>query len=297
MGFDCAWNPAGAFDEKLRWQGDSRIRYEPGAEAAAGTVAGALASSIETIERAHFRPFAKPVRVFVCASKTTFQRYGYRLGNAGGYVLNGRVFISPKPENTSERLPRLLTHELSHLHLEQHLGLLDFARYVPGWFREGLAVSISGNGAETVTEAKGREAILRGKVFRLDGVGSLLSPQTAARDGLDVHLFYRERAKFVRFLAENKQPAFKRLLLDLQDGKHFELHSKWRTAPSSNRCGQPTSLDSDESLLTHSRSRANVRPTRNAIGHSIRRVEASSPQSGFSFVASAGNGFSPTASM
>ena len=127
---------------------DPRVRFEPGAEAAAAVIARALPEAIATIERAQFRPFARPVAIQVCATTASFERFGFGVSGAGGFVLNGRLFLSPKTQNTAERLPRLLAHELSHLHFDQRLGMIRHQRALPGWFREGLAVHVSGSGAE-----------------------------------------------------------------------------------------------------------------------------------------------------
>jgi hypothetical protein len=200
---------------------EPRVRCEAGAENAAKIIAQALPDAIATIERAHLQPFAKPVEIFVCATTASFDRHGYAITGAGGYVFNGRLFISPKRENTPERLPRLLAHELSHLHLEQWRGMLRTASGVPGWFKEGLAVYASGAGAETVSEADARNAIVAGAIFKPDATGSLLFPQTGARDGLKVHLFYRESAMFVAYLAHRDSAAFKRVILQVEQGEPF----------------------------------------------------------------------------
>jgi hypothetical protein len=198
--------------------GDPRVRYERGAENAAAVIAHALPAALATVERAQFRPFAKPTTIFVCASTATFDRYGYFVGGAGGFVLNGRLFISPKPQNTAERQPRILTHELSHLHLEQQIGWLRFAGSLPGWFKEGLAVYVSqGGGAENVSEIEAREALARGQSFRPNATGSLLFPQTGAREKMTPHLFYRESALFVAFLSRRDPAAFERLLIAVED--------------------------------------------------------------------------------
>ncbi len=223
-------------DQFLPFAADARVRYEPGAEKNAAIIARALPEAIATVERFQFRPFAKPVTIYVCASTTTFDRHGLGVSGAGGFVLNGRLFISPKPQNTAERLPRILTHELSHLQLGQQLGMLRYTRNLPGWFKEGLAVHVSdGGGAETVSEAEGRDAIARDRTFRLHESGSLIFPQTGARDNLPAHLFYREGAMFVGFLARLDPAAFKRLLLDIQDRHAFAdavAHAYGRDLPA-----------------------------------------------------------------
>jgi hypothetical protein len=100
-------------DQFLSSTTDPRVKYEPGAEAQAQIIAQALPAAIHTVEQAQYRRFVAPVNVYVCASIESFKAYTVN-GGAGGLVLNKRLFISPKPENTAERLPSLLTHELSH---------------------------------------------------------------------------------------------------------------------------------------------------------------------------------------
>jgi hypothetical protein len=103
--------------------------YEPGAEALAAAVAASLPEAIEAVQARQYRPFVLPVTVYVCATMDSFASYtGSK--NAGGHVLNRRLFISPKPENTTERVPRVLTHELSHLQIAQQISLLR-AAYLP----------------------------------------------------------------------------------------------------------------------------------------------------------------------
>ncbi len=201
---------------------DPRVRYEPGAEQTAKAVAAALPGAIAEVEQAQGRPFSQPVSVFVCATQRSFEHYGYGIAGAGGFVFNGRVFLSPKLQSTPARVPRIVTHELSHLHFEQCRGFLSTAMGIPGWFKEGLAVYAShGGGAETVTEAEARDAMARGLVFRPDDTGKLLFPQTGQRDGLKPHLFYRESAMFVAYLVQRDTPAFQRTLAALEDGHDF----------------------------------------------------------------------------
>ena len=199
---------------------DPRVQHERGAEAMAEVVARALPDAIATVERAQGGAFRKPVRVFVCASTESFERYRVGGAGAGGFVLNNRLFISPKPQNTAGRLPALLTHELSHLHFEQHLGMLRFARRIPAWFREGIAVHISNAGAETVAEDEARRALAEGRRFRLALRGSLFE-QSETRAGLKPHLFYRQSALFVGFMARQDPGAFRRLVSSLQAGERF----------------------------------------------------------------------------
>jgi hypothetical protein len=176
---------------------DARVFYEPGAETLARAVAEAMPSAVATVERQQFGPFDIPVRVYVCASIDSLVSYGAD-SHAGGFTLNHRVFISPKPENTVERIPRVVTHELSHLHLSQHRGPWE---NLPVWFVEGLAAEVSGGGgAEGVTVPELRQAISDARTFE---------PKTSAtrwvRDGatashLSQHLFYGEAGLFIAYL-------------------------------------------------------------------------------------------------
>lgn len=221
MAGGCVWVPlAQSTSHFVSLPEDTRVRYEPGAEQNARIVAKALPHAVKTVEGGHQQPFPKPIVVYVCATEKSFESYGFGVKGAGGFVFGERLFLSPKPVNTAERLPRVLTHELSHLHLEQMIGSWRATSRLPGWFKEGLAVVVSnGAGAETVSETQARRAIVEGRVFHREGTGSLLFPQTAAREGLPAHLFYRESALFVDFLRHSSREGFARMLQEIYGGK------------------------------------------------------------------------------
>jgi hypothetical protein len=205
----------------LAFPRDTRVRYEPGAEQLAAVVAQALPTAIGRIESTHLHPFTQPIVVHVCATVESFTAYQFGgAGSAGGFVLNRRLFISPKPQNTSERIPRILTHELSHLHLNFALGTWRYVR-TPQWFKEGLAViAAEGGGAESVSEAEARRLIATGRHLAPDSTGHLL-PQSARVFGLKEHEYYRQSAMFVAFLRDKDGNGFKSLLLALQDRVPF----------------------------------------------------------------------------
>jgi hypothetical protein len=208
-------------DPFLAYAADPRVMYEPGAEGQAQHVAEALPAALQAVQHAQYRDFVAPVKIYVCASIESFKAYGAPSGKEGGFVLNKRLFISPKPANTAERISRVLTHELSHLHIEQQTGLLKSAR-IPSWFKEGLAVYVAkGGGAETVTEVQARNAIQQNKYFQPETEGSLLFPKRAHDYGLDPHLFYREASMFVAYLNQRDNAKFKDFLLTIEDGVPF----------------------------------------------------------------------------
>jgi len=199
---------------------DPRVRYEPGAEAAAETVAAALPAAIATVERALGGPFPEPPPIFVCATVASFAAHAHS-AQAGGHTIAGRVFISPKPENTRERLPRVLTHELVHLHFAQHMGSLAFARHLPPWFAEGIAALIGGAGAEQVSEAEAARAIAEGQRIEPKEEGSLFGRDLGPKAGLSVHMFYRQGAMLVQYLRAGNPRAFAAWLRALEDGEPF----------------------------------------------------------------------------
>ncbi len=197
---------------------DPRVRYEVGAEANARLLSAQLDQAIKIVEAKQYGPFVKPVTIYVPATTDRFRSFCLS-AKAGGCVLNERLFISPKKKNTPARLPRLLTHELSHLHMEQKLGMWQWHSNIPSWFEEGLAVYVSnGGGAEGVTAAAAKKAIHSGKSFKPISTGSLLFAKTASYFGLKPHMFYRQAGLFVTWLHEQDDRQFRKLLLQIQGG-------------------------------------------------------------------------------
>jgi hypothetical protein len=200
---------------------DPPVFYEPGAEANARVVASAMPSAVARVEGAMGGSFRIPVLVYVCATVSSFASYGAS-PRAGGHTLNHRVFLSPKPENTAERLPRVLAHELTHLYLAQSRSLLA-ARDLPVWFDEGLAVDVSdGAGAESVSEADAWRAIAEGKAFAPDLDETPFDRRGARDNGLEEHMFYRQAALYVAFLRSLDRTKFDAFVGGLVEGRSFE---------------------------------------------------------------------------
>lgn len=130
--------------------------------------------------------------------------------------------MAPKAVNMPERLPRLLAHELSHLHLAQTLGSWRYTVGLPAWFKEGLAVHVSGGGgAEKVSDDEARAAIRAGRAIlprESDGLYRTLYPK---HDDLPVPLFYRQSGLFVAYLVERDEAGFRLLLAELKAGAAF----------------------------------------------------------------------------
>jgi hypothetical protein len=198
-----------------------------------------LAEAIDTVEGQQNRKFGKPVKVYIVSTVANMKSYcGYRL--VLGCVINEKVFLSPRvltqPKGT---LPRILTHELSHLHIDQQLGLIEWAN-VPTWFREGLAVYVSTMNASSA-ELDFKEAateMIDGKSFYPNEYGSIVFPKSHVSFGLSRSIFYRQAGSFVRFLHISDEIAFKNLLLSVQDKEDFSssfqkyygvsMEFKWR---------------------------------------------------------------------
>jgi hypothetical protein len=147
-----------------------------------------------------------------------------------GVTFAGRVILSPKlfrPQH--QRLRAILTHEMSHAHIQGWIGGSYFR--LPPWFKEGLAVMISGGGgAELVSEREARAAIDRGEQIAIDDASS---PQTTIDIRFDrapekqnpswypIVLAYRQAGMFVSYLRESDGPAFDRMMSAILDGRSF----------------------------------------------------------------------------
>ncbi len=207
-------------DHFVAFADEPRVLFEPGAETLANAVAQALPDAVSAVETRQYLPFSEPVTVYVCESLESFARYS-PVKQAGGIVVNNRLFISPKLEATPQRIAGIVTHELSHLHLRQHIG--SAWSIPPAWFLEGLAVDVSaGGGAERVSEAQAIEAILRGAHFTPEPKGGVFFRKSGSSYGLTPHMFYRQSALFITFLRERHAEEFKMLIVKLAQGVAFD---------------------------------------------------------------------------
>ncbi len=199
---------------------DTRVLYEPGAKIFADSIVAILPQSIQKIENRQYRHFVEPVKVYVCASEESFYKlYGARV-KAG---VSNKLLLSPRLMNESENIYIYLTHELSHLHLYQQLGLLRF-RGLPSWFKEGLATFVSdGGGAQTVSENDAIKSIVNGKHFIpvSGGFFGCFNQKSSADSALSHQMRYRQNMIFVSFIKNKDEKKFKSFLLSIQDGVNF----------------------------------------------------------------------------
>jgi len=205
-------------------ESDNRVLAESGAEDLAKQVAGYLPESVTTVEKEQYRAFAKPVEIFVCASGDSFVRHTGLSKRVRGAIIT-KLFLSGKlkdPEFNGS-IKAILTHELSHLHLQQQLGVYDYNANVPAWFQEGLAVLVSnGGGAENVNEADAVKAILGGKHFTPEPQGSFWFKKSGRSYGLDPHMFYRQASLFTGYLKKLSKIRFGLFMLAIEDGEEFD---------------------------------------------------------------------------
>jgi hypothetical protein len=210
---------------------NSQVHYQPGADDFARDVAALLPDAITQVETVHGRRFAHPV---IVGAYVTPEAYAAAngLGSAVpvGVTIFGRVNLSPKlfgPQH--QRLRAILTHELSHAHIHGWIGEYAYL-YLPNWFKEGLAVMLSGGGgAELVSEEEARAAIQRGERLVIDDAGGLtkltdvrLEKESKSRPPwYPVVLAYREAGMFVNYLRESDRPAFDRTMNAILDDHPF----------------------------------------------------------------------------
>jgi hypothetical protein len=202
---------------------DARVWVEPGYEAYGERVAAALPAAIAQVEVAHYLPFAKPPRVYVCGSEACFKHYVMTPRLSAAVVPDNRLILSPNLNGReSKRLPALLTHELAHLHLGQRIG--HYHPTMPVWFHEGWAsLTANGGGAEYETDAQAFAAIRAGRRVNLVLRDTPDTRHRASASGLNIYEFYRESMLLVGWLKAQDEARFRDLVLAVQHNADFEI--------------------------------------------------------------------------
>jgi hypothetical protein len=225
------------------------VHYEAGAEDFAHDVAALLPAAIGRVEAVHGRPFAHPVTVGAYATPEAFATANGLGSNVPvGVTFAGRVVLSPKLFSPQHwRLRAILTHEMSHAHIQGWIGGVKYFQ-LPPWFKEGLAVMISGGGgAELVKEDEAWAAIQRGEQIAIDDPSAAQNtidirfakaPEKQSPSWYPIVLAYREAGMFVNYLRESDKVAFDRMLGAILDGRSFaeavnagyhdDVRSLWR---------------------------------------------------------------------
>jgi hypothetical protein len=209
-------------DHFLTLDSDTRILYEPGAEANARELVPLLPEAIKKIEEDQYLPFHDPIKIYVCASAENC----YKLtGSRAPAIVTNKLFLSPVLFLERRPIDRYLTHQLSHLHLRQRLGMLNFTR-LPTWFKEGLAEVFSGGATSfQITDQEAYKAIADGHNFTPDSDRNIISIFISPRYGnywkISEPMFYRQSMLFVAFLKKTDEKAFLKMLMAIQHGEYF----------------------------------------------------------------------------
>ena len=203
--------------------GEPRVWVESGFEAYGARVAAALPDAIARVEAAHYLPFSRPPRVYVCGSDACFKRHVLTPKLSAAVVPDNRLILSPNLDGReSHRLPALLTHELAHLHLGQRIG--HYHSTLPVWFHEGWASLVAdGGGADYATDARVFEAIQAGKRVNLTTRDTPGKRHRAAASRLNIFEFYRQSMLLVGWLRAQDEARFRQLVLAVQDNADFEI--------------------------------------------------------------------------
>jgi hypothetical protein len=200
---------------QLYWK-DARVWHEAGGEAQAARVAGLLDAAVARVESVHGLPFRRPPRVHVCISAACFQRL-VATADYSAAVLPGDVLVlSPNLfGREAARLPAILTHELSHLHLGQRLG--HYTPWLPVWFHEGLAsLAARGGGAEFASDREAYGAWDEGRQVDFALMDIPGKRHRAGDFGLSIHEFYRQSWRFMEYLRNRDMAAFGTMLTAIQ---------------------------------------------------------------------------------
>jgi transcriptional regulator GlxA family with amidase domain len=201
-----------------------QVLYEPGAEDLAQRAAAALPAALAAVEERQFAPFKdrRAIRVYAFNDRKRYASFTHASVLSRASSTTDEVYLSERLREKPDTLPSILTHELSHVHLRQYAGTFRYLSDLPGWFLEGLAVSVSsGGGAETVSAAQAQAHMRTAARFEPDESGSILGHKTAHDYGLEPHMYYRQASLFVEYLRDTSPPAFAATLRDILAGERF----------------------------------------------------------------------------
>ena len=223
----CIWNTP----EKLTALAeDPQIHYEEGALEYAKFVAEILPGCVAQIEASQGRPFANNITIGVYSNDKTYSAAN-GAGNArsaGITTILGHVLLSPDLFTSQrERISSILTHELSHAHLRSWVSASQYIE-IPNWFKEGLAVTVSGGGGvEKTTENEALKAILSGNHIIMETKGSLfhvsrIDFKNTTDESVSFQTQYMQASLFIEYLKEKDVNSFNTMLAELLEGRSFE---------------------------------------------------------------------------
>jgi hypothetical protein len=201
---------------------DQRVLAQPGVEAITQRVVQALPQALKLMQESQGASLDKPFGIYVFASESEYTSRGACPPMSRACAFRGNLSISPRLAAELDTVPAILAHELSHVLLQQRMGMFKATR-IPPWFAEGLAVMVSdGGGAEGVGQEEVSQAFKAGKHFTPDMASLPMTQKTAGHFNLPHRLFYRQAALFVKYLKEQKTAEFDALMGRLHAGMAFQ---------------------------------------------------------------------------
>jgi hypothetical protein len=201
--------------------GDPRVNYEAGGQAYAEEVARLLDPAMVKVEAVHALPFLRPPRVLVCPDQACFRKLVRTPGYTAAVLPEDILALSPRLDlEENERLPAILAHELSHLHLGQRVG--HYTAALPIWFHEGLASLVAdGGGAEFSSDEDACNAWDSGRRIDFSLLDTPKKRHRAADFKMSIHQFYRQSWRFMQYLKRRDPNGFADLLRAIQSGTEF----------------------------------------------------------------------------
>lgn len=205
---------------------DSRVRYEPGAEANARKLAQVLDDVALEVEEALGAKFDRNIEAYICATQEQFNEYVYLSKNARGAVYWEKLFLSPGAFQGSYLRPITL-HELTHYLFITHLSDKQHIQNIPLWFREGIAVYVANGNSEYMTRSRYIRLMTNAEksdfwAGKYDAWFSTADPSSvlAASGAINFEL-YRIYGYLVHYLAMQDEGKFKSFIGNLLDGQEF----------------------------------------------------------------------------
>ena len=180
-----------------------------------------LSAATDQVQKLQGYTLDKPLKIYVFDNEADYMRLGGCPQGSRACVFSSQLSLSPRLMGEPDTVLAILTHELSHVLLQQRMGTWKISR-VPAWFLEGLAVVVSdGGGAEGVGAEDAAAAIKSGQRFNPDMSKNWLSQKTATHYQLPHRLFYRQSALFVQHLKATHTDSFEALMRRMHSGMGF----------------------------------------------------------------------------
>jgi hypothetical protein len=180
-----------------------------------------LPAAIDQVQKMQGYTLDKPLKIYVFDTEADYSRLGGCPPGSRACVFGSQLSLAPKLMSEADTVLAILTHELSHVLLQQRMGTWQISR-VPPWFLEGLAVMVSdGGGTEGVGSQDAAAAIKSGQRFTPDMSKNWLSQKTASHYQLPHRLFYRQSALFVQHLKTAHSSSFDDLMRRMHSGMGF----------------------------------------------------------------------------